>query len=126
MMSGLLSGSRGKALLLALPSEPDLSLAMSPADPAAIHEARDALRMRLALHLGEDLKRLHLGLQEAGEFSPDAAGAGREHRRSGTGSRNARGAGGAPRMALLRSLPDRFRRARSIGANRNVHARSAP
>ena len=66
-----------KALLLALPSEPDLSLAISPADPAAIHEARDALRMRLALHLHDDLKRLHLGLQEVGEFSPDAAGAGR-------------------------------------------------
>ncbi len=66
-----------KALLLALPSEPDLSLAMSPADPAAIHAARDALRMRLALHLADELRRLHTGLQEIGEFSPDAAGAGR-------------------------------------------------
>ncbi|HEX5262514.1 MAG TPA: aminopeptidase N [Phenylobacterium sp.] len=66
-----------KALLLALPSEPDLALAMSPADPGAIHEAREALRTRLALHLGDELKRLHSGLQEIGEFSPDAAGAGR-------------------------------------------------
>ena len=66
-----------KALLLALPSEPDLSLAMSPADPAAIHEAREALRTRLALHLADELRRLHSGLQEIGEFSPDAAGAGR-------------------------------------------------
>jgi aminopeptidase N len=66
-----------KALLLALPSEPDLSLAIQPANPAAIHEAREALRQRLALHLGEDLKRLHIGLQELGEFSPDAASAGR-------------------------------------------------
>ncbi len=66
-----------KALLLILPSEPDLALAMSPADPAAIHEAREALRVRLALHLAEELKRLHSGLQEIGEFSPDAAGAGR-------------------------------------------------
>ena len=66
-----------KALLLALPSEPDLSLAMSPADPAAIHEARDTLRMRLALHLADELRRLHTGLQEIGVFSPDAAGAGR-------------------------------------------------
>jgi aminopeptidase N len=66
-----------KALLLVLPSEPDLALAMAPADPAAIHEAREALRMRLALHLADELKRLHLGLQEMGEFSPDAAGAGR-------------------------------------------------
>jgi aminopeptidase N len=66
-----------KALLLALPSEPDLALAMAPADPAAIHAAREALRMRLAVHLAEELKRLHNGLQDAGEFSPDAAGAGR-------------------------------------------------
>jgi aminopeptidase N len=66
-----------KALLLTLPSEPDLSLAMSPADPAAIHAARDALRTRLALHLFDELRRLHGGLQEIGEFSPDAAGAGR-------------------------------------------------
>jgi aminopeptidase N len=66
-----------KALLLNLPSEPDLALAMSPADPAAIHGAREALRLRLSLHLAEELKRLHSGLQAAGEFSPDAAGAGR-------------------------------------------------
>jgi aminopeptidase N len=66
-----------KALLLALPSEPDLALAMAPADPAAIHDAREALRLRLALHLDAELKRLHAGLQAAGEFSPDAAGAGR-------------------------------------------------
>ena len=33
--------------------------------------------MRLAVHLEGELKRLHTGLQEIGEFSPDAAGAGR-------------------------------------------------
>ena len=66
-----------KALLLALPSEPDLALVMSPADPGAIHEAREALRTRLAAHLAESLRRLHTGFQEAGEFSPDAASAGR-------------------------------------------------
>ena len=66
-----------KALLLNLPSEADLALVMAPADPAAIHAAREALRLRLALHLADALKRLHAGLQEAGEFSPDAAGAGR-------------------------------------------------
>jgi aminopeptidase N len=66
-----------KALLLALPSESDLALAMAPADPAAIHGAREALRMRLSVHLSDELKRLHTGLQEIGEFSPDAAGAGR-------------------------------------------------
>ncbi|MFN3521917.1 MAG: aminopeptidase N [Phenylobacterium sp.] len=66
-----------KALLLALPTEAELSLAMKPADPAALHAARDALRLRLALHLGEQLKHLHIGLQQLGEFTPDAAGAGR-------------------------------------------------
>jgi aminopeptidase N len=66
-----------KALLLALPSEPDLALVMRPADPAAIHEAREALLTRLSVHLESALKRLHTGLQDLGEFSPDAAGAGR-------------------------------------------------
>jgi aminopeptidase N len=66
-----------KALLLALPSESDLVLARQPADPAAIHAAREALRQRLALHLEDDLKRLHIGLQQIGDFSPDAASAGR-------------------------------------------------
>ncbi len=66
-----------KALLLTLPSEADLALGMTPADPAAIHAAREALRMRLALHLHDPLKRLHIGLQEIGAFSPDAASAGR-------------------------------------------------
>jgi aminopeptidase N len=66
-----------KALLLALPSEPDLSMAMVPADPQAIHEARDALRTRLAVHLHDLLRRLHTGMQEAGEFSASAEAAGR-------------------------------------------------
>ena len=66
-----------KALLLALPSEPDLALAVAPADPAAIHEARDGLLARLAVHLDGELRHLHTGLQDLGEFSPDAAGAGR-------------------------------------------------
>jgi aminopeptidase N len=66
-----------KALLLGLPTESDLALARQPADPAAIHEGREALRVRLALHLNNELRRLHTGLQDLGEFSPDAAGAGR-------------------------------------------------
>lgn len=66
-----------KALILTLPSEPDLAMAMSPADPAAIHEARDVLRARLAVHLGDDLRRLHADLADSGPFSPDAASAGR-------------------------------------------------
>ena len=70
-----------QALLLALPSESDLALAQSEAgglaDPAALHEAREALRTRMAVHLGEQLQWLHGALQEAGEFSPDSASAGR-------------------------------------------------
>jgi len=66
-----------KALLLILPSESDLSLARTPADPAAIHEAREALRARLAVHLGETLRRLHGALQSGETFSPDAENAGR-------------------------------------------------
>jgi aminopeptidase N len=66
-----------KALLLSLPSESDLAQQIQPVDPAALHEARESLRARLGVHLAEDLRRLHGGLQEAGEFSADAASAGR-------------------------------------------------
>ncbi|HWA62141.1 MAG TPA: aminopeptidase N [Caulobacteraceae bacterium] len=66
-----------KALLLALPSETDLAVASPPADPAAIHEARDTLRARMAVHLGDTLRRLHGGLQDGGEFSASAEAAGR-------------------------------------------------
>jgi len=65
-----------KALLLALPGENELALAMRPADPAAIHAARDALRTRLALHLQADLMALYTGLQDTGEFEPSAEQAG--------------------------------------------------
>jgi aminopeptidase N len=66
-----------KALMLALPSESDLAQAAAPADPAALHEARNALRTRLAVHLEGVLFRLHTGLHDRGPFSPDAASAGR-------------------------------------------------
>jgi aminopeptidase N len=66
-----------KALMLTLPSESDLALAWRGADPAAIHEARDALRRRLATHLSEALARLHGALQDKGAFSADAEAAGR-------------------------------------------------
>ncbi|MEI9963561.1 MAG: aminopeptidase N [Caulobacteraceae bacterium] len=66
------------ALLLQLPEEPDLALAMAPgADPQAIHAARDALRLTLARTLKAELERLHDSLAPAGPFSPDAESAGR-------------------------------------------------
>jgi len=66
-----------KALLLTLPSESDLALAWEGADPATIHDSRDALRERLATHLSGVLGRLHDGLREPGPFSADAEAAGR-------------------------------------------------
>jgi aminopeptidase N len=65
------------ALLLDLPEEPDLAVAMAPgADPAAIHAAREALRARLAKTLRGELERLHDAHAPGGVFSPDAASAG--------------------------------------------------
>jgi aminopeptidase N len=66
-----------KALLLALPSEPDLAVIATPADPAAIHAARAALRARMAAHLEVELLDLHARLQEPEPFSPGAEQAGR-------------------------------------------------
>ena len=66
-----------KALLLALPSEPDLAVMTEPADPAALHEAREHLRTRIAVHLGDLLRRLHGEMQSEGEFSDSAQAAGR-------------------------------------------------
>jgi aminopeptidase N len=66
-----------KALLLILPSEQDLSLAVPLADPAAIHDAREALRARLAAELAPMLERLHDDLGAAVAFSADAESAGR-------------------------------------------------
>jgi aminopeptidase N len=66
-----------KALLLTLPSESDLALAWHGADPVAIRAARDALRRRIAIHLGDALARLHGELQARGDYSADAEAAGR-------------------------------------------------
>jgi aminopeptidase N len=48
-----------------------------PVDPWALHDAREALRMRISAHLGERLRALHTRLQMVESFSPDAAQAGR-------------------------------------------------
>jgi aminopeptidase N len=66
-----------KALLLGLPSESDLAVLSAPADPAALHEARETLRRRIAVHLGDVLRTLHGGMQDGGDFSADAEAAGR-------------------------------------------------
>jgi len=71
-----------KALLLALPSETDLAVIRSPADPAAIHAARDALRACIATELRADLRALYEGLRDTGPFSADAEAAGRRSLRN--------------------------------------------
>jgi len=86
-----------KALLLALPSENDLSQAVAQADPAAIHDAREALRRRMAAHLAEPLRRLHDGLKDGHAFSPDAAAAGRRALRNAALDLLAADAGGRNR-----------------------------
>jgi aminopeptidase N len=66
------------ALLLQLPEEQDLALAMAPgADPEALHAAREALRRELARELRLQLERLHETFASKGAFSPDAESAGR-------------------------------------------------
>ena len=66
-----------KALLLLPPGEQDLALAMRPADPQAIHEAREALRRTVAEELRASLEALHEELESQDGFSPDAGSAGR-------------------------------------------------
>jgi aminopeptidase N len=66
-----------KALLLQPPAEQDLALVMCPADPEALHQARDALRLAAAGELRELLERLHEELDSGEAFSPDADSAGR-------------------------------------------------
>jgi aminopeptidase N len=67
-----------KALAITLPSEQDLAMMSAPADPAALHAARDALRARMAEGLRETLDGLYGGHLSAGAaFEPDAASAGR-------------------------------------------------
>jgi len=66
-----------KALLTALPSEGDLTLALTVVDPAALHAARNQLKTRIAVHLGDLLRRIHGEMQSAEAFSPDARAAGR-------------------------------------------------
>jgi aminopeptidase N len=88
--------------MLALPGEQDLSLAVAHADPAAIHEAREALRARLASDLAQDLGRMHDELGGRRAFSPDAESAGRR------ALRNA-----ALEMLAANSTPEVIERART-------------
>ena len=69
------------ALLLEMPDEGDLAMALAPeADPQAIHAARNAVRSRLARDLAPQLERLHDTLEPDRPFSPDSQSAGRRAR----------------------------------------------
>ena len=62
---------------LALPSEAMLAEQMSPADPEAIHQARQALRVALAHGLHDNLVSAYDRLTVGEPYSPDATQAGR-------------------------------------------------
>ncbi|MBY0397689.1 MAG: DUF3458 domain-containing protein, partial [Thermoleophilia bacterium] len=54
------AGDAFRALMLGLPTESDLAMEVEgPVDPSALHDAREALRMRISAHLAERLRALH-------------------------------------------------------------------
>ena len=70
-----------RALLLPLPTEEDLALALfeggQPADPDLIHTRRNALRQTIAEHCADTLGDLMLIHQADGPFDPDPKAAGK-------------------------------------------------
>jgi aminopeptidase N len=65
------------AQMLMPPTESELAAMRSPADPDAIHAARLALIRAVAHAHGPKLAELYEHMRDAGDFSPDAASAGR-------------------------------------------------
>ena len=71
------------ALGLSLPGESDLAREIGrDIDPDAIHVARDAARADLGLALAEPLREIYAKLADHGDYSPDAASAGRRSLRN--------------------------------------------
>jgi aminopeptidase N len=70
------------AEMLVPPSEGELALKMSPADPVAIHEARTALIRGVAEKHREAFETLYRSLESHEPFTPDAASAGRRRLRN--------------------------------------------
>jgi aminopeptidase N len=70
------------ALMLIPPSESELALSLKPIDPEAIHDARKRLIWAIADAHGPALAALYKKLDSKGEFSPDAAAAGRRSLRN--------------------------------------------
>ncbi len=65
------------AQMLMPPSEGELAMARSPADPDAIHLARTALIRAVARAHEDRIRALYESLQSSAAFAPDAASAGR-------------------------------------------------
>ena len=65
------------AQMLMPPAESEIAARKSPADPDAIHKARTALVRAVAHAHGPQLAELYEHMRDAGDFSPDAASAGR-------------------------------------------------
>jgi aminopeptidase N len=70
------------ALLLTPPGEGELAMAMSSADPDAIHVARVALIRAVTSAHGKALEALYRKLESHGPFSPDAKSEGRRSLRN--------------------------------------------
>ncbi len=70
------------AEMLVPPSEGELALKMSPADPVAIHDARTALIRGIAEKHREPFEVLYRNLDSGDPFTPDAASAGRRRLRN--------------------------------------------
>jgi aminopeptidase N len=70
------------AEMLMPPSEGELALKMQPADPVVIHEARNALIVAIAQAHAETFHALYDKLGAAGDYTPDAASAGRRRLRN--------------------------------------------
>jgi aminopeptidase N len=70
------------ALMLLPPSESELALALTPIDPEAIHQARNALIGKIAEAHGPALTALYGRLESRATFSPDAMSAGRRSLRN--------------------------------------------
>ncbi len=70
------------AEMLVPPGEAELALKMKPADPEAIHTAREALIRGTAEKHREAFQALYAKLESGGAFTPDAASAGRRRLRN--------------------------------------------
>ncbi len=66
-----------RAEALWLPSETDIAEVARPADPEAIHQAREFIYTTLAKALRLDLDNLYLSMQDEGEYKVDALSIGR-------------------------------------------------